>query len=616
MIVRQALEQMSGAQTRVSKPKLKLLCCPGPKLRRLSFRRFPPCPHLLIIGCIISPPAPPFICVTHGTVVVYPHVSLKFHAQQRRQGPAMALSISPTHDVLAYSPHARFAVLPDLPYAQTRPRGRSEITSPRGSPQVMSAPTSPLNRPHYPAVSPLTHISPISLPASTSHASASTPSCSRPEPLRLPASVPTLTPQQMAKSQAAQAINSSNSQSYFPPQRRSPPGSSASLPSSMTFVPPAPLSSTNLASLAKGAVDVPGRSRARSRPRAPAGLPEEPGSGSETERGGGSDSDVTVVDHRRIGKASYSQTDIPALRRRLTSNAEAGPSGTSHYQQSKQQGNGTSGKIRDTDTITLPRPVGGRKTPPKTPPSRPLSLNQAHGSLPASGPSQPISPGKSPRSRSHTSLASLRRSPTTSPKNALHPLRRSPTSSPRGSSHSLTPLTPVTPYSLSPNLRGAGQATSSDADGEDDSQTDEMTDSSVSFRTRSHSGLRRRSAPTGSASGLGLSLGHDTGVDLAKASDELLPEAIERLYRSSSLLYLRILSIMPSCWGTSVLCHALVTGSIRYDVWPWGADFSREALYQLSHGGGEYEGDWKRAIRGDLILCIAWVRGRGHHAPP
>jgi hypothetical protein len=89
--------------------------------------------------------------------------------------------------------------------------------------------------------------------------------------------------------------------------------------------------------------------------------------------------------------------------------------------------------------------------------------------------------------------------------------------------------------------------------------------------------------------------------------EDLIPEALERLYQSSSLLYLRILAFVPACWGTLVLSHGVITGGVYHDVWPWGADFSSEAMYRRSHGSFLDEGLWKPAVRGDLILSIAWV---------
>jgi hypothetical protein len=235
-----------------------------------------------------------------------------------------------------------------------------------------------------------------------------------------------------------------------------------------------------------------------------------------------------------------------------------------------------------------------------------------------------MSSSKSPKSRSSTSLHSMRerKSPNQSPRHPSLPLGRSPTMSPRNSSHNLSPLTPLTsPGSMSPHRRmgsmgmGLGNRGGSDADAEYDSLTD---DSSLSFTSkRRHSGpvLRHRAnaaastsasaATTAGTNGLGLSLNGAAG-DQTKVED-LIPEALERLYQSSSLLYLRILAFVPACWGTLVLSHGVITGGVYHDVWPWGADFSSEAMYRRSHGSFLDEGLWKPAVRGDLILSIAWV---------
>jgi hypothetical protein len=105
---------------------------------------------------------------------------------------------------------------------------------------------------------------------------------------------------------------------------------------------------------------------------------------------------------------------------------------------------------------------------------------------------------------------------------------------------------------------------------------------------------------------MGLSTVSASRWDQTKV-DELIPEALERMYRSSSLLYLRILAIVPACWGTLVLGHGVIAGGVWHDVWPWGADFSAEAMYRRSHGTHLEVGVWKSAVRGDLLLAIAWV---------
>jgi len=215
----------------------------------------------------------------------------------------------------------------------------------------------------------------------------------------------------------------------------------------------------------------------------------------------------------------------------------------------------------------------------------------------------------------------MRKSPTQSPRHPSLPVGRSPTTSPRHSAHNLGPLTPMTSSSsssiaMSPVNRvitGMGKSGGSDADVENDSLTD---DSSVQFNTKRRNGpvLRHRragstsSAPAnGHVNGLGLSLGSENSTSDQSKVEDLIPEALERMYRSSSLLYLRILAIVPACWGTLVLGHGVIAGGVWHDVWPWGADFSAEAMYRRSHGTHLEVGIWKSAVRGDLLLAIAWV---------
>jgi hypothetical protein len=552
---------------------------------------------------------------------------------------------NPRNDVFAYSPKAQFAVLPDLPYGG-RPRSSTTSTAPSLGQyhHALSAPTSPMSRPQHNqsmGLTPLSHINPVNLssshPGQSGGSSAQVMGQAGPESGRM--NVGPFT-NQFAPRQHQQHIQQPTQSQpgqtplvLLSPRRISPPSTVA------------PLSSTNLASfsndrnLALQDKDKT-RYRSKSRPRVLAQAQREE-SGSDTERGG-SDSDATVMDFRRAGKASYSQTDLTAFRDRLsltpgagssTLGNDAGPPVSAFGGSSSAQGQGplasTSGVndsgnttaswtgFRGTDELTRPRQ---RKHSPKTPPHRPLPITTQTAptsttvSVPGPG---TVSPGKSPRSRSSTSLSSMRMTPSTSPRSSYFSLGRSPNSSPRNSSHHLAPLTPLSTssssISLSPlNRNKSLQPTGSDADAEDDS-----TESSVTFGTRSRSGIRLRTNVP-SSNGLGLSLDPGTGPDTTTAPeqtkvDDLIPQAIERLYQSSSLLYLRILAIVPACWGYLVLVDALRTGVIRHDVWPWGLDLSKEAIYHLSqisadgHGSPDPTGTFKPAIRGDLVLSIAWV---------
>lgn len=488
---------------------------------------------------------------------------------------------STRHDVLAISPQSHFAVLPDLPYLNSRPR--SSTTSSTGGGYASSAPTSPLGRTH-PQVgqSALGLITPLDLPgpSTTRQVNGGMRSSSTSGPMTPPQHVP----------RHQQPIMSS----FFPPVGRVP------------MIPrQAPLSSTNLASFDKST-----RSRSKSRSRV-AAVMSDSGSGSETEKGG-SDSDVTVLDHRRAGKASYSQTDLSALQNRIVSRTEMTVPPTPNPTAPINI------KPRDTEPKNLSR--NGRRLTPKSD-SRPLPIHS--NTAPFASASAPASPIKSPKSRSSTSIASMRKSPIQSPRHPSLPLGRSPTTSPRHSAHALGPLTPMTSssnISMSPVNRvmtGMGKSGGSDADAEYDSLTD---DSSVQFNTKRRNvpGLRHRragstsSAPAhghghGHVNGLGLSLGSENSTSDQSKVEDLIPEALERMYRSSSLLYLRILAIVPACWGTLVLGHGVIAGGMWHDVWPWGADFSAEAMYRRSHGTHLEVGIWKSAIRGDLILAIAWV---------
>jgi hypothetical protein len=545
----------------------------------------------------------------------------------------MALHLSPhtsQHNVFAHSPESRWAILPDLPYGG-RPRSSTASSSNATPNHTASAPTSPLNRPRVHGMVQMNHITPFHLlqpPGQQAQPPLGPLISGKLPPLSsrgtLVAPVSQSPPQQPALHQPTQPIAINQSfQSVSAPHRISPPSSINPLL--------APLSSSNLATLDHSIDHGQAKYRSKSRTRVLAQTQREE-SGSDTERGG-SDSDVTVIDHRRAGKSSYSQTDLAAYRERFVT---AGPSTTNGPAQavagtsakpsvaigtsapiasgSGSNNNGISSLngFRDPETITLPR----QRKSPKTPPTRPLPITAqtAPSSAAVSGAIGIVSPGKSPRSRSSTSLSSMRMT-STSPKATYSSLGRSPGSSPRNSSIYLAPLTPLSSSSsLSPlnRARDSLQPTGSDADAENDS-----TESSVTFGTRSRSGIRLRTnghsaTVSGNGNGLGLSLGPEE-VPERKKGDDLIPKAIERMYHSSSLLYLRILAIVPACWGFLVLVQAFITGGIWHDVWPWGADFSKESIYHLSqissegHHAVTHGGVWKRAVRGDLLLSIAWV---------
>lgn len=104
------------------------------------------------------------------------------------------------------------------------------------------------------------------------------------------------------------------------------------------------------------------------------------------------------------------------------------------------------------------------------------------------------------------------------------------------------------------------------------------------------------------------SAGSLSGLEMTpKTVPQPLPNELERMIRRSSLLYLRLLAIVPAVWGICVLAQALATGGLWVDVWPYGVDLSKEALERLVAGGVMMEGEWIRVDRGDMVLCIAWV---------
>lgn len=251
----------------------------------------------------------------------------------------------------------------------------------------------------------------------------------------------------------------------------------------------------------------------------------------------------------------------------------------------------------------------------------------------------PAAPSRSPHSRSQSSLYGMRKSP-----------------SPRTQSLSVPTMSPINPPAVpltepSPKVLRHTLAMVSSIEGNMSSEGDDSSESGESLtfapkRTKSlpvGSELRQRfqdprlSAHRGSSSSrsgdgwLGLSLGSPSSVPnttstsagslsgletTPKTVPQPLPSELERMIRRSSLLYLRLLAIVPAVWGICVLAQALVTGGLWVDVWPYGVDLSKEALERLVAGGVMMEGEWIRVNRGDMVLCIAWVSGTSLHNLP
>jgi hypothetical protein len=152
-------------------------------------------------------------------------------------------------------------------------------------------------------------------------------------------------------------------------------------------------------------------------------------------------------------------------------------------------------------------------------------------------------------------------------------------------------------------------------DADDDHDTDSLSDGSLSFlpRSRGRGVTRPRSLP-GDKLGpraLGLSLEPSAANSADEATTprriDLHAASIEARLQRSSLLSFRLLAIVPAIWGIAVLVHALVAGTLWNDVWPWGVDFSREALERLIAGEIVDEGIRLPIHRGDMVLAIGWV---------
>lgn len=282
-------------------------------------------------------------------------------------------------------------------------------------------------------------------------------------------------------------------------------------------------------------------------------------SGSETE---GFDSDSTFVPGRAAmrPKQSLSQPDLTALRSRLE---------------------GWAGGVAKENAAAEERKA--REARRRTPPSRPVPLNTV---------SAPVG---ELRSKSQTSLSGMRKSP-----------------SPRMSPALISPMTPVLSSSSdgsSPRFGrsfSGGLGGSEDADDDWDGTTDSPSSGSLTFspkhRTRQRQTLERERDRT--RGGLGLSFGPDTPPT---PKEEPLPVMIERRLQKSDLFFLRALAVIPSIWGMAVMLLAFVSGELYMESWPWGVDWSREALERLVAGGPALEGPIRKVARGDMVLAMAWV---------
>jgi hypothetical protein len=286
---------------------------------------------------------------------------------------------------------------------------------------------------------------------------------------------------------------------------------------------------------------------------------------------------------------SKSQPDLTALRSRL---AESWANQQQEERRLREEAQANS--------LLSRRRSHGRKTPPIRP--MPLAMG-AH-------------PHVHPHRQSSAGFASA------IPQGALG-LRHSP----RTSTVALAHLTPITssprtessaedsPWSLrGVTLPHGGMTGSEDAD-DDLESNDSPSSGSLSFSPKLRRRQRQSSKREGSGSGsggagpaLGLLLEPNSADERGSQSlVDLRPESIEARLRRSSLLNFRLLAVVPALWGISVLTHAMITGALWHDVWPWGVDLSRESVERLVQGFHVYEGIERPVHRGDMALAIAWV---------
>lgn len=358
-------------------------------------------------------------------------------------------------------------------------------------------------------------------------------------------------------------------------------------------VPPSSSSSASSSSSSRTARG-PARRRAGSNPRPPSSTSSED---TETEV----DSDSTFVPGRPRHQHSKSQPDLTALRSRL---AESWANQQQEERRLREEAQANSMLIR--------RRSHGRKTPP----IRPMPL--ASSSLPH------------PHTHPHPHRSSSTGYSSAVPQSALG-LRQSP----RTSTVALAHLTPITssprtessaddsPWSMrGVTLPQGGMTSSEDAD-DDLESNDSPSSGSLSFspkhrRRQRLQAEKRSSGGSGSGSGSGPGTGPGPALGLllepnsaderaAQGRIDLRAASIEARLRRSSLLNFRLLAVVPALWGISVLTHAMITGALWHDVWPWGVDVSREALERLVQGSHVYQGIERPVHRGDMFLAICWV---------
>lgn len=321
------------------------------------------------------------------------------------------------------------------------------------------------------------------------------------------------------------------------------------------------------------------RQRTRSRSRSNPKPPSSASSSEDTETEVDSDSTFVPGRLRHQHQHSKSQPDLSALRSRLVEGwADGVARQTMDSEARRRQVDPTS------SSTTARRRSHGRKTPPV----RPIPLGSGTQAYASSV--QPSARHVSPR-QSTIALAHLT------------PITHSPSLSSNDSWGARSPQ--------------GGRTGSEDAD--DDLETDSMSSGSLSFSPKRHRQIMRQRSLLQAAdkrlssAGLGLLLEPgNSGDEQNRQMIDIRAATIEARLLRSSLLSLRMLAIVPAMWGICVLCNALATGQLRADVWPWGVDFSREALELLLAGSTAKEGPEVPVHRGDMVLAIAWAYTTAH----
>ncbi|WVO15323.1 hypothetical protein L204_102979 [Cryptococcus depauperatus] len=359
--------------------------------------------------------------------------------------------------------------------------------------------------------------------------------------------------------------------------------------------------------------------------------------GSESISEEGFDSDATVRPGKQRYKHSQSQPDLTVLEEGKILK-ENQPSQTRDGQRRRDVEGWVGGVERGKSIVQEQQHSSFQKQPwERQRPSlgRTMSSNDTIKTIvhPQShNPWLPAAPSRSPHSKSYMSLSSIRKSP--SPRSAPLPIPiMSPISHRSNLSVDLSPKSyhhqPIATMDLNAVETFSSEGDDSSESGDSltfvpkGSKSLPMT-SELRQRVFNNAVSNRRDSllSKDSDSVLGLSLESPTltspagsvfGLEVTpKTVAQPLSNELEQMIRQSSLLYLRLLAVVPAVWGICVLVQALATGGLWANVWPYGVDLSKEALERLVAGGVMMEGEWIKVDRMDILLCISWAVVTGH----